>query len=292
MSLQDAIEDLKAQIEEKKKEEDAALEAQEEEVTEEVKEEESPKEEKVEEKVEEKPEPKPEVKEELDNSGYARLRREAAAAEKKAARLEEELKVEREAKKEQAIDIEEPKQEIAPELQEIVRDHTFKRAEREFQNLEDKFKSSTPDYGAVASEYANALAQSIRIQNPRMGLNEIAEKTKESILLKAAGWMKGGFNPIEELYHEAKDLGFTGEAIKNEAKFRKQAEKELETAVTPEEEIRPDMKKVKANMARSTGMGASTGKSEGQLTKKAAAELSGEEWMKLPIAERNRLMSL
>ncbi len=270
MSLTDTIKELKEQISEEEKKD---IDAVEEEEVIEVKEEE-----KKEEAKEEIKEEKPEEEEKLDNNGYRKLRREAAAAKKLADDRETEiaeLKARLSAPKEE--DKEETNLAVDPEIQEVVRDHRMLRAEREFQTLEAKFRSSTPEYDAVSNEYALALAQSIKIQNPRLSAVEIAEKTKKTILFKASEWVQQGFDPIEELFHEAKDLGFTGKSMKKEE-------------AKEEEEIKPDMKKVSENRKKSTGMTSSNGKSEGQVTKQAASEYSVQEWKKLPASEKRRLM--
>jgi apoptotic chromatin condensation inducer in the nucleus len=286
--LEDVIKELKDQIAEEEKKEDEKPEepAQEEPVKEEVKAEEKPAgQTKIEEpkSEEQKPveQPKPEEKpeEKPDAMAFQRLRREEAAAKKRADALEAEIA----ALKAAPLLEEQPKTERDPEVEEVKQELRTRKAEREFQSLEQKFARTQPDYEAVSAEYAMALAQSIRIQNPRLSVGEVAEKTKDSLLRKAASYMRDGFDPIEELFHEAKELGFTG------ASFRKQAPAKEEAKAT-EEEIAPDMKKVAANRARSTGMTGASGKSEGQMTKQAAADLSVQEWQKLPQAEKRRLM--
>lgn len=275
MSLSDTIKELKDQIEEEKKKEEDVIDEQEEveEPADAPAEEEKPEEPKSEEvKEEAKEEEKP------DSAAFQRLRREAAAAKKRAEEAEAKLIASQDKPKEREQINEEPSApEVVPEIAEIVEDHRMKRAEREFQALEANFKANTPEYDAVAAEYAMAIAQSIRIQHPRLSPMDIAEKTKKTILIKAANFMRDGFDPIEELFHEAKDLGFTG----------KSAQKKEE----PEEEVKPDMKKVAANRARSTGMTAASGRSEGLMTKKAAADLTVAEWKRLPKAEKARLLS-
>lgn len=293
MSLEDAIKELKDQIAEKEKEESVVVEEKpeaeekQEEKAEAAKEEEKPEEKAEETKEKEQEEQKKEEEEENpDDSAYARLRHKAAANKRKADQQAEELaslraelaELKKGGTKEEAK--EETQSEIVPELEEIVMSHRKTRAEREFQTMEEEFKSSNPEYTDVASEYARALAQSIKIQNPRISNADLLEKTKETILLKAAHFMQKGYNPVEELYLEAKDLGFTGKSMKQEEKLE-----------AKEEEVRPDMKKVASNRSRSAGMTASPGKSEGMMTKQAAAELTNAEWMKLPASEKRRLLA-
>lgn len=277
MSLKEALKEMKEQLEkeeliEEKPDDEVEIEEPE---PEEKKPEEAPAE-------EEKPkeEEKPEEEEKLDNNGYRRLRREKAAAEKLASDRETEIAELRAKLAAPKDDEAEEAPRISSEMEEIVRDHRMGRAEREFQTLEAKFSANTPDYNAVSTEYALALAQSIRIQNPRMSNNQVAEETKKSLLMKASHFVNKGFDPIEELYNEAKDLGFTGKSSRREEP--KEEEKE---------EIKPDMRKVADNRKKSTGMTSSGGKSEGQITKQAAMDLTIAEWKKLPASEKRRLMS-
>jgi hypothetical protein len=234
----------------------------------------------------EAPQPTPAPEAEPDDKGYARMRREAAAAKKRAddaeaKRLEAEERLAAMQNPPEPVDTPAPTPD--PEIEEVKQTLRLNKAEKEFQILENQFKSREPNYEAVSAEYAMALAQSIRIQNPRLSPLEIAERTKKQILIKAGNYMKDGFDPIEELYHEAKDLGFTGQTFRK----REEPKQEQET----EEEPKPDMKKVAENRKKSTGMSASNGRSEANMTKQyAATELTAEQWAKLPIAEKQRLM--
>ena len=289
MSLEEALKEIDEEIAEALKreaaEEEAANKVDEEEVAP-VEEEKAESEKKEDEKPAEeaKEEPKkeePKEEEKLDDAGYARLRRQAAAAEKRAREAEERL-----AAKTQEAQVEDVEEQAAiplsPELEEIVKDHRLSRAEREFTKLESKFAASEPEYDAISSQYTAALAASIKIQNPRLTPAEVGEKTKDALLHKAAAFVRAGFDPIEELFHEAKELGFTGKAAKKEP--------EQEPKVVEKEEPRPDMKKLAENRAKSTGMAGASGKSEGQLTLRAADEMTNAEWMALPLSERKRLM--
>jgi hypothetical protein len=265
MSFEDNIKAIKAELEEAEKKE-AGVEVEEvEEPTEE------PTEAPTETPTEEPTQPPEEVK--LDDSGYARLRREAAAAKKKAdeesaKRAELEAEMER-LKNPDAEVVEET---VNTEIAEVVQEMRLRKAEREFLDLEANFKSKVPDYDAVASDYIAALAQSIKVQNPRYTQAQVAEKTKEAVLVKAAGYLKAGYDPIEEMYHDGKELGF--------------GKKAAEPKEEKPEEIKPDMKKVAANRARSTGMAASNGRSEPQLTPTAASNLNVAAFTKLSKAEK------
>ncbi len=252
--LKEAIEELKKQIAETSEEE---VEEVQEEVVEEPDEPEEKPEEKAEEpaKVEEKP----------DDAAFARMRREKAALEK------------------QLRELKEPKQEeeadnpVESELKEIIKERTYSKAEREFLSMESDFKRTNPEYASVAAEYAQIIASSIKAQNPRLSEADLVDRTKKFVLEKAGGYLRDGFNPIEELYQEAKELGITG-------KSREKPEPEAK------EERRPDLRKVAENRKRSAGTAGPAGEERGSLTKQSAAEMSVAEWKRLPADEKRRLM--
>lgn len=286
MGLKEEIEKIKGEI--------GVAEKTEQEAPEEVVEETFEPEEKPEEKVEEKPEePKEEpkkdepVEEKQDNAAMAKMRRTAAAAEKRAQDAEA-RRVEAEAK---LAALHAPTEEVEatpeapvnPEIEELIHKQRMSKAESEFETFEEKVKAVDPEYADISKEYSLALAQSIRLQNPRMSAKDIAEKTKLTIMEKAANYMKEGFeNPVLELFHEAKELGFTGASMK----------KKEEPVAEIKEEPKPDMKKLAANRAKSSGMTSTGGKSEGQMTKAyAATELTNDEWMRLPKAEKQRILA-
>jgi len=285
MSLKAALKEIDEQLKEALERENSETPQEEvvEPVTNEPKEEETP-EEAAPEEAPKEPEKKEEEKEPekpavLDDSAYARMRREARAAEKRA--LEAETRLAQELSKKSAeISAEQaaPSAQVPDELLEVVEERQFKRAAIELERIEGEFRRSVPDYDAVANQYANAVAQSIRIQNPRLTPKEIAEKAERTILLKAASFSSQGFNPVEEMYYEAKELGFGAQSTPPKS------------TEEPAPVLRPDMKKGAANRARSSGMAAVGGKSEGQLTQSAADNLTVAEWAKLPVETRERLM--
>lgn len=280
--LLDEIAKMKAELAELDKEED--VEAKE---VEEVKEDKEPVEEKEKAPPEEELQTKeapiiPEKKEEpLDNGGYARLRREAAAEKRRADELERKLA---EVQKVREIPEAEVKEEIVlpPVIQSIVERHNIDSAEREFLAFESKAKQDHPEYGAVAAEYSAAMYQAIRVRNPRKSEVELNEMTKREILFKAAEFARAGYeNPVEEMYHEARELGYTGKS------FQKQ---EKASRIKEEPKLEPDLNKVAENRKRSTGMAANNGRAEGTMSMAAAADLTAAEWAKLPKAEKQRLL--
>ena len=124
------------------------------------------------------------------------------------------------------------------------------------------------------------MYQSIRLQNPRKSDIELNEMTKNAIIMQAADLARQGYeNPVEELFHTAKELGYTGKSLQKEEAPQK------------EEKLTPDLKKVADNRKRSTGMTANNGRSEGLMTlSHAATQLTAAEWGRLPKAEKARLM--
>lgn len=275
MSLEDEIKRMREEL--------AAAEQpeQEQEEQEEVQEEEQTPEQEQESKVEE-PKAEEPKKEELDNAGYARLRREADAERKRREQAEnerEQLRLELErltsGNKQES---QETAVELPAEINELIEETRVTKAEREFMALEEKFKREVPEYDDIAQQYVAALAQSIKLQNPRISAHELVAETKKTILRKAGTYVNAGYDPIQELYHEAIELGFKPRP-KQEA-----AETELK------EQVQPDMKKVAQNRKRNAGMAGASGQSEGQVTMAVAAAYSPAEWKKLPAAEKRRLM--
>jgi hypothetical protein len=264
MSLEDTIRELKSQLAESEKPEEE--EKPEEVAAPEVKAEEAPAE-------PEKPAEPVVVKEEtLDDAGYARLRREKRAAEKRAEELEAKL-----AERATAPEVvEEPS--IHEALLPIIERDREERAFSEFQTLEDRFRASNPNYDDVAAQYASTLATAIKVQNPRLTQNQVVEQVKKEILKKAGTYLNAGFDPIEEMYHDAIELGFKPRA------------KEVAKEEPKEEVVKPDMAQLAKNRARSAGMVDTSGKEEGLLTKQAALSMSVGEYAKLPASERKRLL--
>lgn len=270
--LIDEIEDMKKQLAERGEEKEE--EEQPEKVVEEPVEEE-----KVEEALKEEEKPAEPVKEEPkeeekpDNAAFARLRMEAAANKRRAEELEARLKA-----KEAPVDDDAPS-ETDNILAEVVHAHRITQAEKEFTMLEQNFRRGNPEYDSISAQYAQAIAASVRLENPRLSPVEIAEKTKQKILTKAANFMNQGYtDPIEAMYLEAKELGFKAIVEKKE------------TATEEKPAPKPDMAKLAANRAKSGGLAAASGKSESILTKQAAADLTVAEWQKLPADEKRRLL--
>lgn len=230
-----------------------------------------------------KEEPVKEEPEKLDDSGYARLRREKAAAEKLAREKEQELadlKAQLAAKQEPLDQPQFTEQYIPPELQSIIEKERYNQAGREFNAFEDQFRRKVLDYDDVSNAYKQALAQSIKVQNPRISTDDLIERTNLALLKKAGAYLNQGFDPIEEMYYDAKEYLGIKAAPKEVAKEE------------PAKDLKPDLSKVAANKARNAGTAGAKGAGErGQITLAVAAEMSVKEWASLPAAEKKRILA-
>lgn len=292
MSLKETLEELKEQeakaIEAEAKQMETDIKAEEAPEVEPSEEEPAPEPEKVVEppKVEtETPVTPPEEDKPVDESSYGRLRREKAAAKRRADALEEEvakLKEQLNAPKAvETVDYEPQSIELPQDIQEMRHERMRSKAESEFMGIEKQFMAKTADYEDVSKQYTIALAQSIRVQNPRLSMDKVADMTKEQILKKASVYFGEGLDPAEELYHEAKELGF--KALPKEPP-------KVETE-TPEEP-KVDLDKLAANKKRNAGMAGSNGRGAGgQVTMRAAADFTPREWAALPKDEKKRLLN-
>jgi hypothetical protein len=243
----------------------------------------------AEEVTEEQAEPE-KPKEELDNRGYARLRRESTEWERKAKELEERLKVieqRPEPQKEQSKDVEpdvkkdpvawlewndrQNKTEIAELKAAVLADKRQKeetdlieRAKEEFTQYEDTFKSTKADYEDVAEFAFKKIAESLQIVNPSLSGDNLVRATQRHILQLAANYHAQGLNPAEEIYFDAKEkLGYQPKEVKQEP-------------------IRRDLNKVAENRKRNAGTASAVGAgSKPQITKEVAAKMSIAEFAQL-----------
>ena len=300
MGLKEVMEDTKKQIEEAEKKE--AEEAKVEEPKEEPKEEEKKEEVKEEPKEKEKEELKEEPKEEPKKtpSDYARERREL-----KAAKLAEELAAANARIAELTKPKDEPKKEAIPDrnedpagwteyelrkrderiaklesqTQEISRqeysEKQRKEAEAEVANYESLVRQKTHDYDDVKSYYANMLAASIKIVNPRITNEKLVKVVNDRLILRASELLNEGYeNPIEKMYEEAKSLGYKPKQVEES-----------------KEEIKPDLKKVGDNRKRNAGTAAAQGDSgNGDLTPLSASQMTNREFSRLSKEEKKRLL--
>lgn len=294
MSIMEELEDLKKKLEEDQKEEQPAEEQPEvvEEPIAEPVSDEAPEEEPSQEPVKEKPVDPP-AEEKPDNAAMARMRRELAAAQRRAKELEESLK--KPAPVQEPVQVapepdpeEDPaawakwyKEKTDSELNEFRswkqqqesatrQSHAIQSAVQELNTLESNFRSTAPDYDAVSQHMIDQIKNNIKGLAPHKSEQEVTADVQRYVLARASEYAKQGLNPIEEMYYLAKE------------------------SYTPVEKPapKPDMGKIAANRARNAGMAGATGSSgrPAVISLEAAAQLSPAEWAALPEDQKERIM--
>jgi hypothetical protein len=259
-------------------EDDASLEddkepeqEEEETIPEEVAPEEAPPVEQPQEQLEEK-------KEEIDASAYARMRRELAAERKRNEELARKVSSPEQAPEQENL--------YARELERIIEKNRREEAAREFVVLEESFKRSVPDYDAVIGDYVPNLVQAIRIQNPRISEAQAQEEAQNVILRRASEYLRNGFDPIQELYEEAKSLGY--------GKSQPQRQQAVEAPVKKQEVKKPDYNKLAENRVRNSGMAAAkgVGKSLDHLTLESIASMKPKDMARLTKAQMDEVSDI
>ena len=252
-------------------------------------------------------EPKEEVKAEepveeppLDNSAWAKMRRENAKLKKmtddmnaKMAELEARISQPAADKpKVEAVDInadpvkwleqkqtqtQERIEQLEQERQAREQINVVNQATAQLIEIENQFTAQQPDYPEVAEFLAKEIKKGIKVLNPHIGARELDQQFQMQVLRMAGQYHAQGLNPAEELYYLAKDeFGYTP------------AQKE-----TPAQPVKPDLTKVAANRARNAGTAGVTATStSGQLSADAMLNMSMAEFSKLSESEKNRLLGV
>lgn len=221
----------------------------------------------VENEEKEDSEPKEEVKEEekegpkedASSAAFAKMRRDLAAANKKQRELEDALKEKEQPEEKQ----EHPEQEIL----QLLNEKRARDAERALVAMEESFKKNVPDYEDVANQYKTDIFKAIKIQNPRASHQDCLEMTRQEILLRSSRYFNQGLDPIQELYEDAKSLGY--KSVPKEDKKEEKSEKKY------------NLDTVAKNKARSAGTAAASGRSGAALTGAAALDMPLSEFSKI-----------
>lgn len=256
------VQDDKPQEEEPEKKEEAAPEGDE------GKEEDAGEPETPENKPEEKPAAPPE------NADFARLRREKAASDRRAAAAEAQLKQKPTESAKPANADTEPDQNTDPEahlrweLRQARNDvkslTDWRQAEerkqqqitvkdsavKAFGNYEQAFSPTVKDYDDVMKFGVQAITQSIRTLQPNLNGPDLGEAVQRQILRMAGQAEMEGHDPAEYLYHQAKSWGYKPAEAKPEGD-------------KPEEKAKPDFKSIidsKKKSASSMTPGGKSGK--------------------------------
>lgn len=242
---------------------------------------EKPEEEKVEEEKEEEPAEEPKEEEEKKEeeppkdkspeNALAKMRRDLAASEKRARELEEKINEKKEEPKEEAKE-----QEIVSDVQELILEKKKRDAERHFVSLEENFKATTADYDDVSLQYKTAVYNSMRLQNPRASHQDLLELTRHDLLMKASRYFQKGLDPVQEMYEDAKSLGF--KALEKEEEKSEKVEKKSNLDVLAKN------KQKSAGMAGAKGRGTSP-----STTQQAAIEMPLTEFSQISAEELAQL---
>lgn len=115
----------------------------------------------------------------------------------------------------------------------------------EFVRHEDVFKAATPDYEAVTKFGLEKLKERIIQQNPNLQGKALGDEVIKRVLTLVAQGQQLGFDPAEHLYLTSKNWGY----------------KPAEEAKTETEPKKPDFKKIVDNKKKSASSLAASGKS-------------------------------
>jgi hypothetical protein len=147
------------------------------------------------------------------------------------------------------------------------------RAAQELTEYESQFKATVTDYDDVANFMVGELKKSFKRLNPSASEDQVLKQVQQHILLESSKLAAKGLNPVEELYHIAKnEYGYT--------------------PPTQAVEKKPDLAAIAKNQARSAGMAGAAGspKRAAPSTLQAAAEMTPAEWARLPAEDKRRIM--
>lgn len=264
MSIFDQIKDLEAQI--KEAEAESEIDEQEVPVVEEEPEDEVVEQEEPAEEPETAQDDSKKEEEEKPSSEFYRLRRENAKLKKQ---LED-----------SAAQRSEPTQQNAPIEDPVLRELYFEKLQRdaanEFVALEQPFAQAHADYEDISEQYKASVYNSLRIFNPSLSHDQLLKQTATVILQKAGNYKAAGLDPIEELYNEAKSLGFK----QREARPAEKAK-----------QIKPDLAKVAENKRRNASVAAVGSSATPDYTPSSVAKYTPAEWQALPNDVKRKLLA-
>jgi hypothetical protein len=118
-------------------------------------------------------------------------------------------------------------------------------AMEEFVEHEDSFKEATPDYQSVTTFGLQKLSEKVQGQFPNLRGKDLTDKIKERVLTLAAQGQALGFNPAEFLYLTSKNMGYQPPVVEKQEPEAK----------------KPDFKKIVDQKKKSTSSLAAGGKS-------------------------------
>ncbi len=269
----------------------------------------------VEEPAAEEPEPEvkaeeaPKEEEKPDGQAFAKMRREANEAKRKAAELEQRLMAVEAAKQagavvaqqreQQSVDAEPNKAEdfegwvewqqrqLSKQVEEVKQwkeqqantakqQQLYSQAIQELTTYEQEFKKEAADYDDVQAHFQKKLTEAVMISNPSLSEADVGRMVAGRILAMASDYAKRGLNPIEEMYNMTKErFGYTPPAPSADAK-----------ATAP----KPDLKKIAENRKRAANGSIAAGTSSKQdLTLDDVSNMSLAQFSKLTPAQLQAL---
>lgn len=160
--------------------------------------------------------------------------------------------------------------------QKQIRDGAF----RELSTYESQVRAVAPDFDAAASHLKALLATSIKVQNPSIAPEDLAEQTLNLYASHARDALLTGKHPGQALYEQAYEFGYKPSAP--------EAEKPI---VVPPVNIRtnPSLAKLAENKKKSSGMGSSGGNGSAFPTNEAVINMTNAERLKLSESDWARL---
>jgi len=247
-------------------------------------------------------------KEEIPDNAFARMRRENAALKRQAAEAQAQAQAYTQAQAQaynqqfqrtEQVATTEPDQqkdfgnwlvwnnkEVQRELAELRswHDNAQKKANEQnvwdsavqkFSSLEAEFKTTVDDYDEVSEFMKNKFIEGVRIDNPFLSQEELSAKVREKVLTRSIQYHQDGLNPVEEIYHSAKEhYGYVAKV----------------EAAADDQRLRPDLNKVSANRKRNAGTAGAAGRGAiPELTREAASKMPVWEFALLSPEEKKRL---
>jgi hypothetical protein len=160
------------------------------------------------------------------------------------------------------------------QLRQAYHEQQKNQALAEVANFENEVRKTNADFDDVKQYYANMLAASVKIVNPKLSNESISKIVSDRMLLRASELLNDGHeNPIAVMYQEAKALG-----------YRPKQEKE--------EEVKPNLEKVAQNRSRNAGTAGASGQGDrGELTPSSAIGMTNAEFAKLKPEQKKALFA-
>lgn len=164
--------------------------------------------------------------------------------------------------------------ELAAEKEEAAAKRELQGAINEMSTYEEAYSQKVPHYNDAAKHVQRVIAASIKLLEPTISPEKLAEKTIKTYLGKAAAAYQQGIDPAAAIYQEATKLGYAYKPAEPEAKDPKQ----------------DNFRKVAENKKRSGMAGTSGSGGIPATTASTAVDLPLDEFARLSPTELERIM--